>query len=175
MIERLIILFSCLAIITAAEARMYQWQDPESGITHLSGNPPAWYRTGHGPRVIVFEKGEVIDDTQIELSADAREDLRLQAIARAEEDREIARQKAMAAEEMKARLDAGEQSGTEDAEVAPLPQPREEKTAAAEGAPDQPGELSAEGLTEDEMRALIQGWEKQRTERAMQAIQGNGN
>lgn len=176
MIERLIILFVLLAVVPVAEARMYQWQDPDSGITHLSGTPPAWYRTGHGPRVIVFEKGEVIDDTSIELPEDKNEDLRLQAIARAEEDREIARQKAMAAEEMKNRLEgSGKPAVPEDMDNESMVQAPEEETTMAKDETESPDDAAATGSTEEEMRALIQAWEKSRAEQAMQAIQGGDN
>jgi len=32
----------------SVQAQMYQWTDPESGTTQLSGKPPAWYRSVEG-------------------------------------------------------------------------------------------------------------------------------
>lgn len=52
----------------ASAARLYQWNDPRTGTTHLSGHPPAWYRKAGVdpmalPRVLVFDDGTLIDDT----------------------------------------------------------------------------------------------------------------
>ena len=81
---------------------MYQWRDPETGTTQLSGKPPSWYRTDEkGPRVIVFDNGKIIDDTAISLGRSQREELRRQAILRAEEDIESARTRAVEAETIK--------------------------------------------------------------------------
>ena len=45
-------------------AKMYQWVDPNTGTVQLAGQPPPWYRsTRAGPRVRVYEHGNVIDDT----------------------------------------------------------------------------------------------------------------
>ena len=45
-------------------AKMYQWVDPTTGSVQLAGSPPPWYRSAlEGPRVRVYEHGEVIDDT----------------------------------------------------------------------------------------------------------------
>ncbi|HTT09184.1 MAG TPA: DUF4124 domain-containing protein [Gammaproteobacteria bacterium] len=69
---------------SAAWARMYQWVDPHSGRTHMSGTPPAWYRTGAtGPRIFVFENGQIIDDTRITVGAGTRQALRKQAFKNA--------------------------------------------------------------------------------------------
>ena len=67
----------------AVEARMYQWINPASGRTQLSGKPPAWYRgKTEGPRVFVFENGRLIDDTAREVSETERQSLRTQAFER---------------------------------------------------------------------------------------------
>jgi hypothetical protein len=68
---------------------MYQWVDPDNGTTQLSGKPPVWYRSGeNGPRIFVFDKGRVIDDTAIEVSAAERNRLRQQALRRTVEESE---------------------------------------------------------------------------------------
>ncbi len=75
----------CLSVAPAA-ARMYQWQNPSTGTTQLSGAPPAWYRTTEsGPRVYVFENNQLIDDTGIVVSAAQREALRAEAFGAAAE------------------------------------------------------------------------------------------
>jgi hypothetical protein len=61
-------------------ARLYQWVDPGTGTTHWSGRPPAWYRgSQHGPRVLVFDDGRLIDDTARRVPDAERDVLRIQA------------------------------------------------------------------------------------------------
>ena len=73
----------CLSVAPAA-ARMYQWQNPATGTTQLSGIPPTWYRSSEGgPRVYVFENNQLIDDTGIAVSAAQREALRAEAFGAA--------------------------------------------------------------------------------------------
>nr|MCU0935469.1 hypothetical protein [Gammaproteobacteria bacterium] len=64
-----------------ASARVYQWVDPDSGNVYLSGSPPAWYRSGaRGPRVQVFERGKLVDDTGREASEQEANALREEAL-----------------------------------------------------------------------------------------------
>lgn len=73
-----------LVMISAVGARMYQWVDPQSGHTQMAGAPPAWYRSGQpGPRVFVFENGQIIDDTRVAVSEEQRQALREQAFKNA--------------------------------------------------------------------------------------------
>lgn len=84
---------------------MYQWTDPETGTTQLSGKPPAWYRSAEGgPRVFVFNRGKVVDDTSIEISDEQRINLRTKAFVSAEADRLAAREKAVEAAKLKAAM-----------------------------------------------------------------------
>lgn len=54
----------CVLDSGALAARMYQWTDPQTGSLQLSGHPPPWFRSSEtGPRVRVFERGIIIDDT----------------------------------------------------------------------------------------------------------------
>lgn len=54
-------------------ARMYQWREAVTGSIQLAGKPPPWYRNGApGPRVRVFERGRVVDDTAHDIDS-ARE------------------------------------------------------------------------------------------------------
>lgn len=65
---------------------MYQWQNPATGTSQLSGIPPTWYRSSEGgPRVYVFENNQLIDDTDIAVSAAQREALRAEAFGAATE------------------------------------------------------------------------------------------
>ena len=98
------LLFFCQSIfIQSVQAQMYQWIDPETGTTQLSGKPPAWYRSdGRGPRVFVFNRGKVVDDTGIVVSDEERVRLRTKAFVSAEEDRLAAREKVLRAAKLKA-------------------------------------------------------------------------
>jgi hypothetical protein len=69
-----------LLVPGASEARMYQWVNADNGRVQMSGKPPAWYRAGgQGPRVLVYENGKLVDDTQRALSAEASQALRERA------------------------------------------------------------------------------------------------
>jgi hypothetical protein len=169
MIRRLIFLILLLASLPA-HARMYQWTDPETGTTQLSGKPPAWYRGPEsGPRVIVFEKGRVIDDTSINISDSSREELRRQALAKAVEDKEKARQMALQAEQLKLKM--GAQLQEEPLE----PAAGEEKIAMPDNArpapaPEQSDVPDYKELNEDNLRALISEWEQQKTQQFKEKI-----
>ncbi|MCH9673120.1 MAG: hypothetical protein K0U93_16910 [Gammaproteobacteria bacterium] len=88
---RFISLISVFFVLSGvAEARMYQWKNPATGSTQLSGSPPAWYRSGlPGPRVLVFDNGVLVDDTSLPLPADRQTLLREQATSE-QEARELA-------------------------------------------------------------------------------------
>jgi len=74
---RLCLIMLALTFACPVHARLYQWVDPYTGTTQLSGTAPAWYRGPNpGPRVLVFEHGELVDDTAIELVPAERERLR---------------------------------------------------------------------------------------------------
>lgn len=65
---RLTIRCALLAVLAlwagSAAARMYQWVDTQTGTVQLSGSPPSWYRGKQpGPRVFVFDNGQLVDDT----------------------------------------------------------------------------------------------------------------
>lgn len=64
---------------SSAVARMYQWVDPVTHSVQLSGTPPAWYRADDGPRVLVYERGRVIDDTARPVEPARRAELRARA------------------------------------------------------------------------------------------------
>lgn len=82
----LVLVIVALALVPGAEARLYQWQSPVTGNTQMSGSPPSWYRSGQpGPRVLVFEDGFLVDDTQIDVSQLRRIFLRKAAFDEMEE------------------------------------------------------------------------------------------
>lgn len=68
-----VFLFGQIILVHNATAQMYQWADPQTGVTQLSGSPPAWYRSVEGgPRVFVFKRGAIIDDTAIIIGDEQR-------------------------------------------------------------------------------------------------------
>ncbi len=74
----------CLAF--PCVARVYQWTDPETGTAYMSGTPPAWYRTREGgPRVLVYDEGELVDDTEWQASREREKSLRQKALKELEE------------------------------------------------------------------------------------------
>jgi hypothetical protein len=76
----MLLVTACVAL--PAHARMYQWVNPQSGRTQMSGKPPAWYRSDKpGPRVFVFENGRLIDDTARAVGLEERAALRATAFA----------------------------------------------------------------------------------------------
>jgi hypothetical protein len=87
--SRLLILL-LLLVSTSAAARMYQWQDPDSRSIQFSGVPPAWYRSpGSGPRVRVYEGGQLVDDTYIRLTPEDDKSMRETAFRALEEDQQL--------------------------------------------------------------------------------------
>ena len=167
------LLFLSLLFSPVAQARMYQWVDPDSGTTQLSGKPPTWYRSADGgPRTFVIEKGQIIDDTAIKISDELRDLLRQRAFLKIEEDRTTAAQKMQEAEELKAALAIGSDEKTA----------VEQQINAIEEVIDEADEVSTEvdgtseskkdtdELTAEEMRAKIKDWESKRTDEAKKLL-----
>ena len=85
-----LLLLLLLLMSTAAGARMYQWQDPNSKSMQFSGVPPAWYRgIGSGPRVRVYDGGKLIDDTHIRLSPEDDRSMRDMAFRALESEQQL--------------------------------------------------------------------------------------
>jgi len=166
---RLILFWMIFLSATPTQARMYQWVDPETDTPQLSGTPPTWYRSAEGgPRVIVFDRGQVIDDTGIRVQNPERERLRRDAFIQAEQDRETAKEKLLQAEQMKAVL--GKKRGDSDASAqeelpvaapSPGPAPRGADSGSADAGP-----------TPEQLRALIEQWEQARTQNARSMLNG---
>jgi hypothetical protein len=158
---RCLITLIIIAFCSAVNARMYQWTDPDSGTTQLSGKPPVWYRSaGGGPRTFVFENGDLIDDTGVAVSETERDRLRQQAFLRAEEDESAAKEKLLEAKRLEVLLGSGEEAEQAvealQTDAAPTPPPAESPATEQE--------------TIDRMRALIEEWEARRTEQAREAL-----
>lgn len=161
-----------LAAVLPAHARMYQWVDPQSGTTQLSGKPPAWYRseTG-GPRIFVFEAGVLVDDTARVVPADRREGLRSAAFQAAMDAEDLAE-----AARLRETLDAGQPSAPDDGksladDVAALAAALGEPEAGK--APAKPVEEPAAESTVARLKAIIENWDRQQTERARQVLESD--
>jgi hypothetical protein len=78
---------TCAALMSvSAQARMYQWKSAATGAAQLSGEPPAWYRSDRGgPRVRVFDSGNLVDDTAIKLPRNQSDELRAEAFRESEQ------------------------------------------------------------------------------------------
>lgn len=160
-----LLLLLLLPMLNQAATRMYQWTDPDSGRTHLSGNPPAWYRSDeNGPRVFVFDNGRLVDDTGVEVSEAKRQALRQQALNAAGDNGENAAAEAdisaipdgpISPPQLPA---APEDSMPGTAEMLEKLTPQEEKPA-----------LSEQELAE--LRELIAEWEARNQQRARQTLE----
>lgn len=164
---RRVSLFAALLMLAiAAPARMYQWVDPDTQTSQLSGTPPTWYRSVEGgPRVFVVENGQVIDDTGVQVTEPDRARLREEAFIQAERDREAAKQKLLEAKRLKAAFDGRKQEEEE-------AQPEVEAAAPELPAADTDAGEGEGGPTPEEMRALIEQWEKLRALDAKQLLGG---
>jgi biopolymer transport protein ExbD len=173
---RILLILIFLVTTTVAEARMYQWTEPGVETTQLSGKPPAWYRSvAGGPRVFVFDKGRLIDDTAVEVSDELRQRMRQQAFVLAEEDRQKANEKMVKAQELKqiykksgedeskpARLESSEEKDLGEKAISEALFPEENKQ-------EEQDDISEKSL--DELRAMILDWEASQTESAKQALE----
>lgn len=166
---RLLSLCIFLCFNTTALARMYQWVEPDTHTTQLSGKPPTWYRSAEeGPRVFVFENGRVIDDTGINVSVSVRQRLRQQAFLAVEKDKSTAKEKLMQAERLKAAIQQkrlAEEAGLEQVQVVPV-----KPITDTEPVPEQATPVHASTEIED-ARALIAEWERLRIEEARKLIE----
>lgn len=130
-----------------AHARMYQWVSSSSSVPQLSGQPPPWYRSEFGgPRVRVFENGNLVDDTAIALPASQRQALRADAFREAED-----RRRADALRRLERAVRVEESRRAEEARIA-QERRREEQAPAvtapviAEQAPSEPEPPAASDL-----------------------------
>jgi len=163
--KKLLLLVLLLQFSTLAYARMYQWVDPDTGTTQLSGKPPPWYRsTATGPRVFVFENGRLIDDTGFSVSAEENERLRNIALLKAAQDVQAAMAKLQQASQQKAIMELQGRANEQVEMTMPVPS-RQEPVAV-----QSPQEVNA-GPTAEELRALIDQYEQLRTQDARQLIE----
>lgn len=151
-----------LMIVTKdADARMYQWTNPDTGRVQLSGSPPAWYRGVHsGPRVFVFDNGELIDDTAVPVQETQRLELRFEAFG-ATTDSFAEAQPAANASDLRAALEKAAESGVDiDAVTSEF---AEEQRLEAEADEERQADASAKA---DSLKALLEAWDLKQLEEA---------
>ena len=160
---------------------MYQWLDPATGITQLSGKPPPWYRSGEGgPRVFVFEHGRVIDDTGIKVPPSVRRQLRQQALLVAKQKGEAAARVLNAGglrTAVQQSKEKGKQTSAQESKKAEKPAPAAAGSGPAEAGPPagkQPAETPTSTAQEKAMKAVISRWEKNRTDQAKEIVGAEG-
>lgn len=168
---RLSILVILAFTILSAHARMYQWVDPASKITQLSGKPPVWYRSKKGgPRVIVFENNRVVDDTNIRVSDVEQEALRRQAFLETETSRKVAREKLVQAKRLEAMSEQTEGDETQAAPKLTPPAVQADKAAPVVNSPEPPPVAATNAAMVNRMRQLIQEWENKNAASARAVI-----
>lgn len=153
-----VVICCCFIAVTPVAARMYQWQNPATGTTQMSGAPPAWYRSGEaGPRVYVFENNQLVDDTGIAVSDAQRDALRAAALGSA------ASRPAASATPTSAPDDAPH-IATPPVSSAPTP-------AVAADAPPQPAAETAGADQAASLKALIEAWDQRQLEQARSLLE----
>ena len=157
------VLALCVILTSSAAARMYQWTNPESGNVQFAGAPPAWYRSAHpGPRVLVFDNGELIDDTAVPVSDEQRLALRTTALGSA--SAEFAPAVNDSAEVLRDALAKAHEAGVDIAAVnAEVEAEQAARAAAATQAADNP---ISEDAQANQLKALIEAFDQRRLDQA---------
>ena len=162
----LITLVSLLILTGAAQARMYQWTNPASGTVQLSGTAPSWYRSFEkGPRVFVFENGELIDDTAVQVAETQRLRLRSEAFEYGGGGIPMEEEAEKNAKELHAAMEKATEFGVDVGAVAS--DFAEEQAASASSSEDIAAEFSDKATA---LRALIDAWDQRQLEQARSLI-----
>jgi hypothetical protein len=176
MSKRVWLSLGLLLCALAAPARMYQWVDPDSRTTHLSGKPPAWYRLDPGaPRVFVFDGGQLIDDTARTLDPELARTLRREAFALAAApaaaapplDDALYRAALRGAEAGNRVRPAAPPGGTGDRQ----PVPETQSSPPAEPVQTDAAEQADPATMVAKLRAMIDAWDRQQSDRAREVLE----
>jgi len=141
---------------------MYQWLNHASGRLQMSGEPPSWYRSGRdGPRVMVFDRGFLVDDTAIDVSILRRLSLRKAAFDHLDESRAAADLRRLKeAEDRQLRVTARAAAQARQLEAQSLPTVKTKQQAAPAQAEALPDALNADGIAR--LKAIISAFDKLR-------------
>lgn len=153
--------------VSVVEARMYQWVNPGTRSPQLSGTPPSWYRSEQGgPRVRVYDSGNLVDDTAIALPRAQAQDLRDAAFEEYELRRraDALRQLERAALEEKRRLEEQKLIEQQAAELLARQSNKDDASAPATSRalseiPDDPEALSPADI--ERLKALLGEFDRQ--------------
>ncbi len=177
----MLLLFLAFAMISqSAQARMYQWTNPETGHTQLSGKPPTWYRgTAGGPRVLVFENGQLIDDSAVNVSELHRTTLRNRAFQLASEEDKAAQERR---DELKAAMQRS-LARQEEQEQKQQDTEAEQSLLAelfARAITNKPKDVveteqkaEAEIDTAEKLKSIIEAWDKEQARQARKVLKDN--
>ena len=146
---------------------MYQWTDPATGTVQLSGTAPAWYRNmADGPRVFVFDNGELIDDTAVQVPESQRLKLRADAVGHAASIVALAEPDGVDSNELRAAMEKAAELGVDVNAVA------NEFSEEQATLPDEPNEAAT--VTSDQasaLKALIDAYDLRQLEQARSLIE----
>ncbi len=152
-----------LLLVLAAgtvDARVYQWRNPTSGSVELSGTPPAWYRGAvGGPRVLVYQNGQLIDDTAFSVEPALGEELREAAFREFErrQEREALKRLERTARRERARREEAERKA---ADIASLEMVPEETQSPVEAAVEEVPEILDPQVI-DRLKSMLRVWDQQ--------------
>ncbi len=166
---------------------MYQWVNPSTGRSQLSGKAPSWYRSEMGgPRVLVFEKNVLVDDTVVTVDEAQRLQLRGKALpTKFAKDQQV-----LSHEQAVAKLEDQIQAIVESPAMEEyLKSPPTENIAQITNETTQPqvatqpptkatnAEMVAESADErvERLKALISAWDQNKTEKAKLLLESEKN
>lgn len=179
--------FICLFLLltaTSIEARMYQWVNPTTGNSQMSGKAPAWYRseTG-GPRILVFENNVLVDDTAVYVSDEQRVLFRDEALNLEPSEQKRAHILKRTVTELKAKIDAiVESTALEEYLKSPVQSQLPDQTSPSESSntlltetTDQKIKVESPNDRIERLKLLISAWDKNRTEEAKSLLESEAS
>ncbi len=180
--RKIICLFMVLSVVSV-EARMYQWVNPTTGNSQMSGKAPSWYRseTG-GPRVLVFEKNVLVDDTAVYVSEEQRLEFRNKALQIEASDQKSSLTSSQAIAAFEEKIEALIESPVLEEYLKKPPQQapisdQELADGLKNDEPVKPAENSVKKESEspddriERLKLLISAWDKNRTEEAKSLLE----
>ncbi|MFK8067744.1 MAG: hypothetical protein AB8D52_05825 [Gammaproteobacteria bacterium] len=160
---------------------MYQWVNPTTGNSQMSGKAPSWYRSeSGGPRVLVFERNVLVDDTAVYVSEEQRIAFRNQAlkVETSDEKNSLTSPGAIAAFEEKIEALIESPALEEYLKNPPLaPMTDQELAEGLKNEPVKPTQNSVVKESPDDrierLKLLISAWDKNRTEAAKTLLESS--